>query len=261
MSEPAQHGKEPGPLADRVALVTGAGVGIGRAAALALARAGAAVGVHYHTSAAGAQETADAIRAAGGTAHLLPGDLTVEADTNAVVDRLVEQAGRLDILFNNAGSPLRMVPLEECPTELWRRVFDVNVTSAFLVTRRAIPHLRRTGNGSIINNLSLSVQTGGSGGGGVYAAAKGALQVMTRTLARELAPSVRVNGIMPGVIATSHHEIYSTPAKMDDYRRQTPLARNGTADDVAQVVLFLAGDAARFMTGALLDINGGRFLR
>jgi 3-oxoacyl-[acyl-carrier protein] reductase len=248
-------------LAGRVALVTGAGVGIGRATALALASAGAAVGIHYHTSERGARETADAIRAAGAHAYLLPGDLSIEADANAVVDRLVEQAGRLDILFNNAGSPLRFVALEECPTELWRKIFDVNVTSAFLVTRRAIPHLRRSGNGSIINNLSLSVQTGGSGGGGAYAAAKGALQVMTRTLARELAPQVRVNGIMPGVIATGHHETFSTPAKMDDYRRQTPLARNGEANDVAQVVLFLASDAARFMTGALLDINGGRFLR
>ena len=111
--------------------------------------------------------------------------------------------------------------------------------------------LRKSGNGSVINNLSLSVQTGGSGGGGVYAAAKGALQVMTRTLAKELAPQVRVNGIMPGVIATQHHAILSTPAKMEDYKNQTPLARNGTAEEVAQAVLFLASDAASFMTGAV----------
>ena len=145
--------------------------------------------------------------------------------------------------------------------EHWRRVFDVNVTSAFLVTRRAIPHLRASKNGAIINNLSLSVQTGGSGGGGVYAAAKGALHVMTRTLAKELAPHVRVNAVMPGVIATAHHETFSTPAKMDDYKKQTPLARNGIADEVAQAVLFLASDASSFMTGAILDINGGRFMR
>jgi 3-oxoacyl-[acyl-carrier protein] reductase len=252
---------EPWSLAGRVALVTGAGVGIGRATALALARAGAAVGVHYHSSEASARQTAEAIRAAGGTAYLLPADLTVEDQANHVVDQLVQQAGRLDVLFNNAGSPLKFVAIENCPTELWRQVFDVNVTSAFFVTRRAIPHLRSTGRGSIVNNLSLSVQTGGSGGGGVYAAAKGALHVMTRTLARELAPHVRVNAVMPGVIATGHHETFSTPAKMEDYRRQTPLARNGEPDEVAQVVLFLAGDASKFMTGALLDINGGRLLR
>lgn len=248
-------------LADRVTLVTGAGVGIGRAAALLLAEAGAGVGIHYHTSKDGAEQTARTIRDRGGRAWLLPGDLTIEAEAHRVVDQLVEQAGRLDILFNNAGSPLRMTPIEQCSTEHWKRVFDVNVTSAFLTTRRAIPHLRASTAGSIVNNLSLSVQTGGSGGGGPYAAAKGALQVFTRTLARELAPQVRVNAIMPGVIATQHHEMFSTPAKMDDYQKQTPLARNGTADEVAQAVLFLASDASRFMTGAILDINGGRFMR
>ncbi len=248
-------------LAGRVALVTGAGVGIGQATALALAEAGAAVGLHYHTSETGARQAHAAIVARGGRAFLLPADLGREEEAEGLVDRLVAQTGRLDILFNNAGSPVRMTPIEACPTELWRQVFDLNVTAAFLVTRRAIPHLRASGHGSIINNLSLSVQTGGSGGGGPYAAAKGALQVLTRTLARELGPQVRVNAIMPGVIATRHHEIYSNPAKMEDYRRQTPLGRNGTAEEVAQAVLFLASEASGFMTGALLDINGGRFLR
>jgi 3-oxoacyl-[acyl-carrier protein] reductase len=187
--------------------------------------------------------------------------LTIEEDAHRVVDQLVEKAGRIDILFNNAGSPLKMAPIEACSTEHWNKVFAVNVTSAFVVTRRAIPHLRACGNGSIINNLSLSVQTGGSGGGGPYAAAKGALQVLTRTLARELAPHVRVNAIMPGVIATQHHEVFSTSAKMEEYRMQTPLARNGVADEVAQAVLFLASAASNFMTGAILNINGGRFLR
>src|SRR5262249_61190163 len=107
---------------------------------------------------------------------------------------------------------------------------------------------------------SLSVQRGGAGGAGPYAAAKGALQVLTRTLSRELAPQVRVNAVMPGVIETRHHEVFSSPPKMDDYRRQTPLGRNGTADEVAQAVLFLAGDASGFLTGALLDVNGGRVL-
>ena len=145
--------------------------------------------------------------------------------------------------------------------QMWRAAFDVNVTSAFFVTRRAIPHLKRSGHGSIINNLSLSVQTGGAGGAGPYAAAKGALQVMTRTLARELAPHVRANAIMPGVIETRHHELFSTPERMADYRKQTPLARNGRADEVANAVLFLASDASSFVTGATIDINGGRFLR
>src|SRR5438552_9968006 len=186
-------------LHDRVALVTGAGVGIGQAAAIALASAGAAVGLHFHASAAGAQETLREIESQGGRAFLLQADLTVEVEANAVVDRLLEKTSRLDILFNNAGSPLRMVKIEDCPPELWQRVFDVNVTSAFFVTRRAIPHLRASGRGSIINNLTLSIQTGGANGAGPYAAAKGALQVLTRTLAKELAPQVRGDAIMPGV--------------------------------------------------------------
>jgi len=140
-------------------------------------------------------------------------------------------------------------------------VLDVNLTSAFVVTQRAIPHLKRSGHGAIVNNLSLSVQTGGANGAGPYAVAKGGLQMLTRTLARELAPDVRVNAIMPGVIETRHHEIFTTPERLEQYRRETPLGRNGTADEVALTVLFLVSDAARFVTGALIDINGGRFLR
>lgn len=248
-------------LLGRVALVTGASGGIGRAVSLALGAAGATVGIHYYSSEAEAKETLAQLEGVGGKGILLRADLADEAAANAAVDQLVSATGRLDILFNNAGNPLEKVSIENCTVELWRRVLDVNVTSAFLVTRRAIPHLRASGHGSIINNLSLSVQTGGAGGAGPYAAAKGALQVLTRTLAKELAPAVRVNAIMPGVIETRHHEAFSTPERMEEYRRQTPLARNGTAEEVAGAVLFLSSDAASFLTGAILDINGGRFMR
>jgi 3-oxoacyl-[acyl-carrier protein] reductase len=248
-------------LSGRAALVTGAGVGIGRETALALAAAGAVVGIHYHSSEVEAADTLRAVQEGGGKGYLLRADLTSEAQAVATVAEFVARAGRLDILVNNAGSPIRFCKIESCPTELWRQIFEVNVTSAFLVTRQAIPHLRATGRGSIVNNLSLSVQTGGAGGGGPYAAAKGALQVLTRTLARELAPHVRVNAVMPGVIETRHHEVFSNPEKMEDYKNQTPLGRNGSALEVAGAILFLAGDAASFMTGATLDINGGRFLR
>ena len=248
-------------LTGRAALITGAGVGIGAATALALAQAGAVVGIHYHSSADGAKETLAAVESSGGRGILLPGDLTDEETANRVVDQFVAFAGRLDILFNNAGNPLVRSTIENCPTNLWKQVFDVNVHSAFYVTRRAIPSLRASGHGSIINNLSLSVQTGGSGGAGPYAAAKGALQVFTRTLCKELAPAVRANAIMPGVVETRHHEVFTTPEKMEDYRRQTPLGRNSQAEEIAQSVLYLASDASRFVTGAIIDLNGGRFLR
>ena len=192
---------------------------------------------------------------------MLPADLSDAAQAVELVDRFVEAAGRLDILVNNAGSPIERRRIEECPLDLWRQVLDVNLTSAFVVTQRAIPYLKRSGHGAIVNNLSLSVQTGGANGAGPYAVAKGGLQVLTRTLARELAPDVRVNAIMPGVIETRHHEVFTAPERMEQYRRETPLGRNGTADEVASTVLFLVSDAARFITGALIDINGGRFLR
>jgi 3-oxoacyl-[acyl-carrier protein] reductase len=248
-------------LSGRVVLVTGAGGGIGQAAAVALAVAGATVGIHYRRSAEGARQTLAAVEMAGGRGILLAADLSRDDEAARIVDELVRQAGGLDALFNNAGDPLSRSLLEECSTELWMEAFQVNVHSAFFVTRRAIPHLKKSGRGSIINNLSLSVQTGGSGGAGPYAAAKGALHVFTRTLARELAPFVRANAIMPGVVETRHHEVFSTPEKMADYRRQTPLGRNSTADEIAQAVLFLASDASSFMTGGLIDLNGGRFLR
>lgn len=249
-------------LTGRSALVTGAGGGIGQASAIALAQAGAIVGIHYRSNDSGARETLAEIERIGGQGLLLQGDLTLEADANRVVDEFVANAGRLDVLFNNAGDPLTRSSIEQCPTDLWMQAFQVNVHSAFLITRRAIPHLRNaSGHGSIINNLSLSVQTGGSGGAGPYAAAKGALQVFTRTLSRELAPQVRANCIMPGVVETRHHEVFSTAEKMADYRRQTPLARNSTSDEIAQAVLFLASDASSFMTGGIIDLNGGRFLR
>ena len=259
MTRPFQN--TPFDLTGRAALVTGAGVGIGRATAIELARAGAIVGIHFHSSVDGAKETLATIEEHGGRGILLGGDLTSEEAAHRVVDDFVTFAGRIDILFNNAGNPLQRSTIEDCPTDLWKRAFDVNVHSAFLVTRRAIPGLRAGGHGSIINNLSLSVQTGGSGGAGPYAAAKGALQVFTRTLSRELAPAVRANAIMPGVVETRHHEVFTTAEKMEDYRRQTPLARNSQADEIANAVLYLASDASRFVTGALIDLNGGRFLR
>jgi 3-oxoacyl-[acyl-carrier protein] reductase len=250
-----------GSLRGRVALITGAGVGIGREAALAISAAGAFVGVHFNQSQAEAEETLAELAQVGGEGMLLQGDLTLPASCAAVVDRLVEETGRLDILVNNAGAPIERAKIEECSLELWNQVLATNLTSAFLVTQRAIPHLRKSGNGAIVNNLSLSVQTGGANGAGAYAIAKGGLQVMTRTLARELAPDVRTNSIMPGVIETRHHELFTKPEQMQQYREETPLGRNGQPEEVAATIRFLVSDEARFINGALIDISGGRFLR
>lgn len=248
-------------LTGRTALVTGAGVGIGRAIAESLASAGARVVLHCHQSRGGAEEALEGIRRRGGEGWVFSADLADARQAVELVDQAVQAARRLDILVNNTGSVVQRTKIEDCPLEVWQSALAVNLTSAFLVTQRAIPHLRASGNGAIVNNLSLSVQTGGANGAGPYAAAKGGLQVLTRTLARELAPEVRTNAIMPGVIETRHHERFTTPQRMVEYRAQTPLGRNGTAEEVAQTVLYLVSDAARFVNGALVDISGGRFLR
>ena len=245
----------------RSVLVTGSGVGIGKATVELFAARGAFVGVHCRRSRAEAEATLAGIEQAGGQGVVVQGDLAEPDQARAVVDELVAAAGRLDVLVNNAGSPVARAKLEECSLELWQQVIATNLTGTFVITQRAIPHLRASGHGAIVNNLTLSIQTGGANGAGAYAASKGGVQVMTRTLARELAPQVRVNAIMPGVIETRHHEEFSTPERMAQYRKETPLQRNGQAEEVAAVIVFLASDAARFLTGALVDINGGRFLR
>ena len=248
-------------LTGKVALVSGAGVGIGRSVALALGQAGAFVGIHYHSSKTGAEQLHDELISKGVSCMLLPADLTQEDAANSIVDKLVSQTNRLDILVNNGGGLIKRAKIEDCTLENWNKSLDVNLTSAFLLTKRAIPHLRATKSGRIINILSLSVQTGGANGGGSYAAAKGGLMVFTHTLAKELAPEVRTNSVMPGTVETQHHEIHSTEEMMENYRKQTPLGRNTYAEEVASSVLFLASDMSSHINGALIDISGGRFLR
>ncbi len=248
-------------LTGKVAFISGAGVGIGRATALALGKAGAFIGLNYHSSKKAAERLYQELTDLNIKALLLPADLTDESEVKAAIERLVQSAGRLDIVVNNCGGLVKRARIEDCTLENWKKSLDINATSAFLVSKHAIPHLRATGSGRIVNILSLSVQTGGANGGGAYAAAKGSLMVMTHTLAKELAPEVRTNSVMPGTVETQHHEIHSTPEMMENYRKQTPLGRNTFAEEVASAVLFLASDMSSHINGALIDISGGRFLR
>ncbi|NOU20621.1 MAG: SDR family oxidoreductase [Methyloglobulus sp.] len=248
-------------LTGKVALISGAAVGIGRACALALGQAGAFIGLNYHSSREAAESLYAELSALNIKALLLPADLTDEAQANAVVDKLVAETGRLDILVNNSGGLVKRAKIEETTLANWQKSLDINLTSAFLVTKRAIPHLRATGSGRIVNLLSLSVQTGGANGAGAYAAPKGGLMVFTHTLAKELAPEIRTNSVMPGTVETQHHEIHSTPEMLENYRKQTPLGRNTMAEEVASSVLFLVSDMSSHINGALIDISGGRFLR
>jgi 3-oxoacyl-[acyl-carrier protein] reductase len=247
-------------LRGKTAIVTGGAVGLGREIALALAKAGALIGIHYHRSEKEAAATLDEVRRCGSDGWLFQADLCQEQECNALVDSFVEKAKRLDILVNNAGALVGQYRVEDCPLDVWEKSFTVNATSAFLVTRRAIPHLRATGSGRIVNMLSASMQSGGTSGAGAYAVGKGALYIFTRTLAKECGPEIRANAICPGVIET-HHHAKTPPEKMAEYRQVTPLKRNGRPQEVAMAVLFLVSDASGFTNGAILDVNGGRFLR
>jgi 3-oxoacyl-[acyl-carrier protein] reductase len=194
-------------LTGKVALISGAAVGIGRAVALALGQAGAFIGINYHSSKEAAESLYAELAAKNIKSLLLPADLTDEEQANAVVDKLVAQTGRLDILVNNSGGLVKRAKIEETTLANWQKSLDINLTSAFLVTKRAIPHLRATGSGRIVNLLSLSVQTGGANGAGAYAAPKGGLMVFTHTLAKELAPEIRTNSVMPGTVETQTNAI------------------------------------------------------
>jgi len=242
-------------LQDRVALITGAGSGLGRAIALAFAGAGAAVAVADLNRPA-AEHVAAEIEAAGGRARPLTLDVSQPESVTAAVADTVAAWGRLEILVNNAGiCPL--TPLADISLAEWNRVLAVNLTGAFLCSQAAFPHLQACGHGRIINIASLAGRTGGVTVGLHYSASKGGLLSMTKVLAKLLAPGGgTANCIAPGPLETPMTAEWPE-ANRDLLRRQIPLGRLGQPEEVAAAALYLASDAAAFVTGATLDVNGG----
>ncbi|RDU96448.1 SDR family oxidoreductase [Trinickia dinghuensis] len=246
----------------RVVLITGASRGIGRATARMLARQGAAIGVNYVSDLAAAQQTADDAENAGGRAVLLPGDVADEAAVVAMFDELETAFGGVDALVNNAGIVAPSMPLAEMDTARLKRMFDVNVLGAYLCAREAARRMStdRGGRGGVIVNVSSAASRLGSPNEFVdYAGSKGAIDTMTIGLAKELGPrGVRVNGVRPGLIDTDIHASSGHPQRAAMLGAQTPLARAGHADEVAQAIVWLLSDAASYVNGALLDVSGGR---
>ena len=243
-------------LQDKVALVTGASKGIGAGIAKALARAGASVVVNYASSKSGADKVIDAIAKAGGKAVAEKGDVAQTAEAKKLIDTALKHYGRLDIVVNNSGV-FEMKPIEEITDEHFHRQFNINVLGLLHVTQAAVPHLQE--GGSVIN-VSSVVSRLTPPGRAVYTGTKGAIDAITGVLARELAPrGIRVNAVNPGLVETEG--THSAGVIGTDWEKglvaQTPLGRTGQPADIADVVVFLASDASRWMTGETLIVSGG----
>lgn len=241
-------------LAGQSAIVTGGGRDIGLAAALKLASEGANVGINYFSSGAGADEAVETITANGGKAFALQGDLTKQDDVDALVAKAVGEFGGIDVLVNNAGGLVERCKIGEMSDDLWDTVMDLNLKSTFRMIRAALPHMS---SGAIVNLASQAARDGGGPGAVAYATSKGAIMTMTRGLAKELGPDIRVNALCPGMIDTDFHNVHTPDAGRRGYEANAPLKRQGSIDDTANLVLFLACSDSAFITGANIDINGG----
>ena len=249
-------------LTDRVAVVTGASSGIGAATAETLAALGARVALSYHRNRQGAEETTNRIRVAGGTAVAVGADVRRSEDIHTLVDRAASELGPIDILVNNAGSLVARYGILEVTEERIDEIVSLNFTSAVLTSQAVAASMIERRRGAIVNVVSIAGHNGGGPGAGPYAASKAALTAFTKSLAKELAPSgIRVNAVSPGVIDTPFHEVFSTPEMMQNFVKMIPLGRVGTAAECATVIAFLASDAASYVVGETIEINGGQLMR
>ncbi|HDZ82977.1 MAG TPA: SDR family oxidoreductase [Roseobacter sp.] len=242
-------------LAGKTVIVTGGGRDIGRACVMELAARGANVAINYFASSQGADSAVDEIKTAGGKAFAQQGDMTKEADVTALVSKTVNTFGQVDSLIHVTGGILKRVPLAEMTLDHWQAVMDVNLTSFVLMVRACLPHMPQ--GSSIVGLASQAGRDGGGPGASAYGASKGALMTLTRGLAKELGPKVRVNSICPGMIDTDFHNLFTKPEVRAHVANVTPLKREGTSQDVANLAVFLASDDAAFITGTNVDINGG----
>ncbi len=242
-------------------LITAGAQGIGEAITKQFIESGADVAIHYFSSAERANQLKEEAIKKGQQAVAIGGDLTKEADANALVNQAVEVLGGLDILINNAGSLVARKRLHEIETDFWNEVMDINMTSMMLVTRAATPHLIKNEQSSIVNLASLAGRKGGHAGSLAYSTSKGAILTFTRALSAEFGPQgVRVNAVAPGLIlGTAFHNTHTTKASAEKTIAGIPVQRAGNADDVARAVLYLASEYDGFITGATLDINGGSY--
>ncbi|MDO9289961.1 MAG: SDR family oxidoreductase [Hydrogenophaga sp.] len=246
----------------KVFLVTGGSRGIGAATALLAARQGWALAVNYTANSVAADEVVRAIRAEGGAAITVQADVADEAQVLRMFEQVDAQLGRLTGLVNNAGVVDVTARVDEMSVARWKRMFDINVIGSMLCAREAVRRMstRHGGEGGAIVNVSSAAARLGSPGQYVdYAAAKGAIDAFTIGLAKEVAAEgVRVNAVRPGLIETEIHASGGLPNRVNDLKHQVPMQRGGTAEEVAQAIVWLLSDAASYTTMSLLDVSGGR---
>ena len=248
-------------LTGKVALVTGASSGIGAATAEVFAGLGAQVAISYHQNERGAERVRDAIARAGGKVLAIRADVRRSEQIASLVRGATDELGPIDILVNNAGSLIERQTILELTKERWDEVLNLNLKSAMLCSQAVAASLIERQTGAIINVVSIAGRTGGGPGAGAYSVTKAGLITLTKSLAKELAPhGVRVNAISPGVIDTPFHEVFSTPEMMVNFVATIPLGRVGTAAECASVIAFLASDAASYVVGETVEVNGGQLM-
>jgi len=242
-------------LKGKTAIVTGGGRDIGRATALRLAAAGANVVINYHSSSDGATSAMAEIEKNGGAAIALQGDMTNAAEVRQLVSATMDKFGGVDILAHVTGGLVARKPLPELTVEHWQTVMDLNATSFLHLVKAALPNM--VNGGSIVVTASQAGRDGGGPGAIAYAASKGAVMTMVRGMAKELGPDIRVNSVCPGMIDTDFHNTFTKSEVRKNVANATPLKREGSSEDVANLIAYLASDDAAFVTGSNVDINGG----
>lgn len=246
-------------LENKVAIVTGGARDLGRAVSVKMAEAGAKVVINYFDNEQDAIDTQAIIAQMGGESIIVQGDMTKAADVKRIVEEAVKAFGdEIHVLVNVVGGIVGRKKITEQDEDWYNFLMDVNMKSCWLCTREVVPFMPK--GSSIVNFSSLAARDGGGPGASMYATAKGAVAVFTRSMAKELGPDgIRVNAVAPGTIATSFHDRFNTPENRERMKGIYPLRREGDAGDVADLVLFLACDDSDYITGTNIDINGGIF--
>jgi len=248
-------------LSNKTALITGASSGIGAATARLFAHLGARVAIGYNRNARGAGEVSESIQQAGGKSIAVQAEMLHVVEITRLVEETTGKLGPIDILVNNAGSLIERVTFEKMTEALWDEVMDLNLKSAMLATQAVAPAMIERKQGTVINIVSIAGRNGGGPGAGAYATAKGGLITLTKAQAKELAPhGIRVNAVSPGVIDTPFHEVFSTPEMIANFVKGIPMGRVGKSEEVANVIAFLASDAASYITGETIEVNGGQLM-